>query len=170
MPRGFLSTRDFASQYGQPQAVVFAIQAYLRLFGIQSHAMPDNLDIQSTGTAGQYNKALQIVQGDFRVPTVVAHDGDGHHHCGTITVHGSPQNPQVPSQWGPFILAILGLSNYPSQQSDMIGTADGLQTQGLNNTALQPADFATRYNLEPGLRRPAGRVRGRTIGIVTLAA
>ena len=68
MPRGFLSTRDFASQYGQPQAVVFAIQAYLRLFGIQSHAMPDNLDIQSTGTAGQYNKASQDRPGGLQGP------------------------------------------------------------------------------------------------------
>ncbi len=169
MPRGFLSTRDFASQYGQPQAVVFAIQAYLRLFGIQSHAMPDNLDIQTTGTAGEYNKALKIVQANYKVPTVGAHDGHGHQHGGTITVHGSPQNPQVPSDWGPFILAILGLSNYPSQQSDMVGTADGIATQGLNNTALHPADFAQRYNLGP-VTRAGGTGHGRTIGIVTLAA
>ena len=169
MPGGFLSVRDFANRYGQPQAVVFAIQSYLRLFGIQSHAMPDDLDIQSTGTAGQYNKALKIVQDNYKVPTVVPHDGHGHQHGGTITVHGSPQNPQVPSDWGPFILAILGLSNYPSQQSDMVGTADGLATQGLNNTALFPADFAKRYDLDP-VTRAGGTGHGRTIGIVTLAA
>ena len=66
-------------------------------------------------------------------------------------------------------MAILGLSNYPSQQSDMIGTADGVATQGLNNTALHPADFAKRYDLGP-VTRAGGTGHGRTIGIVTLAA
>ncbi|HEY8028915.1 MAG TPA: S53 family peptidase [Gaiellaceae bacterium] len=168
MPDGYLSTSDFANRYGQPKPVVLAIQAYLAHYGIHSHAMPDNLDIQSTGTAGQYNNAFQIVQQNFMVPAVGAHGSHGHGH-GTITVHGSSQNPKVPSDWGPFILAILGLSNYPTQQSDMIGTADGVSTQGLNNTALHPSDFATRYNLDP-VTAAGGTGHGRTIGIVTLAA
>lgn len=169
MPGGFLSTRDFASRYGQPTVVVKAIQAYLAHFGIHSTAMPDNLDIQSTGNAGQYNDAFQIVQQNYSVPAVPTHDGHGHGDHGTITVHGSPQNPKVPSQWGPFILAILGLSNYPSQHSQMIGTADNVQPQGLNNTALAPSDFAARYNLGP-VTQAGGTGHGRTIGIVTLAA
>jgi len=169
MPGGYLSVNDFANRYGQPKIVVLAIQAYLALYGIHSHAMPDNLDIQTTGTAGQYNKAFQIVQQNYMVPVVGAHDGHGHGGHGTIAVHGSPQNPKVPSDWGPFILAILGLSNYPTQQSDMIGTADGVSTQGLNNTALLPSDFAARYNLGP-VTQAGGTGHGRTIGIVTLAA
>jgi len=168
MPSGYLSVRDFASQYGQPQAVVSGIEAYLGHYGIQSHAMPDNLDIQTTGTAGEYNNALQIVQQNYVVPNNGAHSSRGHGH-GTITVHGSPQNPKVPSEWGPFILAILGLSNYPTQQSDMVGTADGVSTQGLNNTNLVPADFATRYHLD-AVQHAGGTGHGRTIGIVTLAA
>ena len=166
--RRLLSTSDFANRYGQPKPVVLAIQAYLAHYGIHSHAMPDNLDIQSTGTAGQYNNAFQIVQQNYMVPPSDAHGSHGHGH-GTITVHGSSQNPKVPSDWGPFILAILGLSNYPTQQSDMIGTADGVSTQGLNNTALHPSDFATRYNLDP-VTAAGGTGHGRTIGIVTLAA
>lgn len=172
MPGGYLSTSRFANTYGQPKAVVLGIQAYLALFGIHSHAMPDNLDIQTTGTAGQYNKAFQIVQQNYVVPDVGAHGGHGHGHGnghGTITVHGSPQNPKVPSEWGPFILAVLGLSSYPTQQSDMIGTADGISTQGLNNTDLVPADFATRYHLD-AVQNAGGTGHGRTIGIVTLAA
>ena len=165
MPGGFLSTRDFANRYGQPKAVVLAIEGYLAHYGIHSHAMPDNLDIQTTGTAGQYNSAFQIVQQNYMIPSRGAH-GRGH---GTVTVHGSPQNPKVPSDWGPNILAILGLSNYPTEQSDMVGTADGVATQGLNNTALQPSDFAARYHLDT-VQNAGGTGHGRTIGIVTLAA
>jgi kumamolisin len=168
MPGGFLSTSKFANTYGQPKAVVQGIQAYLAQYGIHSHAMPDNLDIQSTGTAGQYNNAFQIVQQNYVVPNNGAHGSRGHGQ-GTITVHGSSQNPNVPSEWGPYILAILGLANYPTQQSDMVGTADGVSTQGLNNTNLVPADFATRYHLD-SVQQAGGTGHGRTIGIVTLAA
>lgn len=167
MPRGFLSVRDFANRYGQPQVVIALIEAYLGRFGIHSHAMPDDLDIQTTGTAGEYNKAFQIVQQDYHVPSVGVHGSHRGPH-GTVTVHGSPSNPRVPSEWGPFILAILGLSNYPTQHSDAIGTADGLSTQGLNNTSLLPSDFAKRYDLGP-VTQAGGTGRGRTIGIVTLA-
>lgn len=164
MKSGFLSVSDFANRYGQPQSVVNGIESYLGQYGITSHAMADGLDIQTTGTAGDYNKAFQIVQQDFKVPAVGAH---GHGH-GTIKVHGSTQSPKVPSEWGPYILAILGLSDYPTQQSDMIGTADGIQTTG-PNTSLRPADFAARYKLTP-VQQTGGTGHGRTIGIVTLAA
>ncbi|HLX20295.1 MAG TPA: S53 family peptidase [Gaiellaceae bacterium] len=163
MPAGkFLSASDFAATYGQSYAVVAGIEAYLAAYGIHSHAMPDNLDIQTTGTAGQYNNAFQIVQQDFNVQLPG-------HGSKTFKVHGSRSNPKVPSEWGPFILAILGLSNYPTEQSDMIGTIDGQQSQGLNNTALRPADFAQRYDLTP-VQQAGGTGHGRTIGIVTLAA
>jgi len=168
MPGGFLTTRQFANAYGQPSSVVQSIEAYLAGYGIQSRAMPDNLDIQTTGTAGEYNGAFQIVQQDYKVPNLGAHGSRGHGR-GLITVHGSPQNPKLPDEWGPDVLAILGLSSYPTQQSDMVGTADGISTQGLNNTALQPSDFATRYNLDP-VKAAGGTGHGRTIGIVTLAA
>jgi subtilase family serine protease len=172
MPHGYLSVGQFAGQYGQSPLVIAGIRGYLALFGIHSTAMPDGLDIQTNGTAGQYNKAFQIVQQDYRVPFVGPQGHRG--HGGLITVHGAPQNPKVPSEWGPYILAILGLSNYPSQSSDMVGTADGMQTQGstsqgLNNSALFPADFAKRYDLKP-VQQAGGTGRGRTIGIVTLAA
>ncbi len=173
MPGGkFLSVDQFANQYGQSPVVIKGIEVYLALYGIQSHAMPDGLDIQTTGTAGQYNKAFQIVQQDFKVPAPPPPGAPAPPHGHgpkQITVHGSPSNPKVPSEWGPFILAILGLSNYPSAQSDMIGTVDGQQSQGLNNTALRPADFAKRYDLTP-VQQAGGTGHGRTIGIVTLAA
>jgi kumamolisin len=173
MPHGFLSVNDFARQYGQPQLVIVAIQVYLGLFGIHSHAMANDLVIQSTGTAGQYNKAFQVVQQNFQVPAVPAHNGRPGQPA--RTVHGSVHNPKVPSSIGGIILAVLGLSNYPTQQSDMIGqpsdatTASSHGSTPLPNTALLPGDFATRYDLTP-VQAAHGTGAGRTIGIVTLAS
>ncbi|MGH2971014.1 MAG: protease pro-enzyme activation domain-containing protein, partial [Gaiellaceae bacterium] len=73
MPGGYLSVRQFANTYGQSKSVIQGIEGYLAGYGIRSHAMSDNLDIQTTGTAGQYNNAFQIVQQDYKVPSGGAH-------------------------------------------------------------------------------------------------
>jgi len=164
MPGGYLSVSEFAGQYGQPQVVISAIQAFLAHFGIQSNVMPDDLVIQTTGTAGEYDQALQIVQQNFRLPALPTQNGRPGHPA--MTIHGSMANPKVPSDWGPFILAVLGLSNYPTNQSDMIGVPSDATPDTLPNTALLPSDFATRYKLT-GVH---GTGAGRTIGIVTLAS
>jgi hypothetical protein len=44
----FLTTVQFANQYGQTPAVVHAIEHYLARFGITSHAFADRLDISPT--------------------------------------------------------------------------------------------------------------------------
>jgi subtilase family serine protease len=167
MPSGFLTRGQFAQQYGASPAVIAGIENYLEGFGITARAMSDNLVIQTTGTAGQYDQAFQITQSNFKVSVPSVHGGNH-----TMVVHGTTEDPKIPSLWGPYILAILGLSNYPTQQSNMAGLADGLKPQSvgksdLPNQALIPSDFATRYNLSPVQAQGTGA--GRTIGIVTLA-
>ena len=168
MPSGYVSVEQFAQRYGQSAAVIAGIEAYLAKFGIQATAMPDNLVIQTNGTAGEYDQALQISQENFKVSADKPHGGTH-----TMVVHGTTQDPKMPSLWGPYILAILGLSNYPTQQSDMAGVADGVKPQSvgksdLPNQALLPNDFAQRYHLSPVQAKGTGA--GRTIGIVTLAS
>jgi len=167
MPSGFVTTSQFAQQYGASPAVIAGIENYLEGFGINATAMSDNLVIQTTGTAGQYNQAFQVVQSNFKVNAPLPHGGSK-----TMVVHGTTQSLKMPSLWGPDILAILGLSNYPTQQSNMAGLADGVKPQSVSksdlpNQALVPNDFAQRYNLSPVQAKGTGA--GRTIGIVTLA-
>ena len=165
MPGGYLTTRQFAQQYGQSPVVIAMIEGYLAHYGIQSHAMQDNLVIQTTGTAGEYDNAFQILQKNYSVSAPKPHGGTH-----KMVIHGTTQNPKVPSAWGPFVLSVLGLSSYPTQQSDMAPVADGIQPQGqANNTALFPNDFAQRYDLAP-VQSHGGTGAGRTIGIVTLAS
>ena len=167
MPSGFVSRSQFAQQYGASPAVIAGIENYLEGFGITATVMSDNLVVQTTGTAGEYDQAFQVAQNNFKVSAPSVHGGNH-----TIVVHGTTRDPKMPSLWGPYILAILGLSNYPTQQSNMAGLADGVQPQSvgksdLPNQALFPSDFATRYNLSPVQAQGTGA--GRTIGIVTLA-
>jgi kumamolisin len=167
MPSGFLTASQFANRYGASPAVIAGIENYLEGFGITATAMSDNLVIQTTGTAGEYDNAFQIAQSNFKVSAPTVHGGKH-----TVVVHGTTQSPKVPSLWGPYILAILGLSNYPTQQSHMAGLADGVKTQSvgksdLPNQSLVPNDFAQRYDLSPV--QATGTGAGRTIGIVTLA-
>ena len=168
MPGGFVSVHQFAREYGQSPSVIGAIERYLGRFGIKATAMQDNLVIQTSGTAGEYDKAFQVTQQNFHVSANRPHGG---RH--TMVVHGTKQNPKVPSDWGGAILAVLGLSSYPTQQSEMAPVADGIKPQSagksdLPNTALVPNDFAQRYDLSPVQAKGTGA--GDTIAIVTLAS
>ena len=167
MPAGFLSASQFAQRYGQSPSVISGIENYLEGFGITATAMSDNLDIQTNGTAGEYNQAFQVIQQNFQTSAPKPHGG-----MKSMIVHGTTQALKMPSLWGPDILAILGLSNYPTQQSNMAAPADGVKVQGvgkndLPNQALVPNDFAQRYDLSPVQAKGTGA--GDTIGIVTLA-
>lgn len=167
MPDGFLSVRDFARRYGQPQENIAALELYLAHYGISSHALPDGLEVQSSGTAGEYDAALSVQQHDYRVPAEHGHDG-GPGHPGGVA-HGTKQTPLLPRELARFVLSILGLSNYPTMQSNMIGVPKQAQPKDLPNNNLLPADFATRYNLNP-VYAAGGTGQGRTVGIVTLAS
>jgi kumamolisin len=61
----YLSTRQFAQQYGQSPLVILGIEKYLGAFGITTSAYADGLDISANGTAGQFNKALSITLQNF---------------------------------------------------------------------------------------------------------
>jgi subtilase family serine protease len=172
MPGGFLSVGDFARRYGQSPGNIAALQSYLARFGIASTALADGLELQTTGTAGEYDAALQVHQQNFKVdPGPVFRGGPARK---PLIVHGTKQTPLLPKNLAKFTLAVLGLSNYPTARSSLIGTpADATPQAGSNpqsrpNTALVPSDFATRYNLDPVYRH--GNGAGTTIGIVTLAS
>ena len=166
----YLTTQQFAQQYGQSPLVIAALELYFKAFGIKTNALADRLDIQATGTAGQFNKALSISLQNFSIKAPGVHGGFRNQ-----TVFGSLNNPRVPSQFGSPILAILGLSNY----SPFVSNAKVAQGQKVNVTAsagtgvpagmMAPADFVKNYNLKP-IENQGYKGQGETIGIVTFAA
>jgi subtilase family serine protease len=162
----FLTTGQFAQLYGQTTDNIGSLQAYLAHFGITTTVMADRLDVQASGTAGEFNNALSTHQRDYQIPAVPARRG--HPAIPSRRFHATQSSPLLPRQLASFVLAILGLSNYPTWSSDAVRAP---QDQGARATAaaLQlgdrtPADFASDYKL------PHGDGHGSTIGIVTLAA
>ena len=166
----YLNTQQFANQYGQSPILIAAIELYLKAFGIKTNALADRLDIQATGTAGQFNKALGVSLKNFRIKAPNIHGGFKNQ-----TVFGSLTNPRVPSQFAGPILAILGLSNY----SPFVSNAKTAQEHKVNVTQaagtgvpagmMTPADFVKNYNLKP-IENGGAKGQGTTLGIVTFAA
>jgi subtilase family serine protease len=164
-----LTTAQFASQYGQTPAVISQIESYLKGYGISiTTTYTDNLDIATTGTAGDYDSALAVTQQQYNVPA--------QGHLPRQTIHGTKQNPKVPSSFGGDILAVLGLTNYESFTDGPEHVPAGTQTvnavtpqkAGVNTGNLLPSDFANNYNLTP-LYKDGMTGAGETLAIVTLA-
>jgi subtilase family serine protease len=170
----FLTTAQFANQFGQSQANVTALQNYLNGFGMKTTAMADRLDIQVKANAAQIKKALGVTLRNFRVrapnPT-----GRGGTHM--TTVYGSTRDPQIPAKFAGQILAVLGLSSYSANVSRAVPAARH-RVNAIKPAAgsgipagdgLAPADFVSRYHLA-SLESNGATGQGETIGIVTLAA
>jgi kumamolisin len=165
----YLSTQQFANQYGQSPLTIAALELYLKLFGIKSNALADRLDIQASGTAAQINRAFGVSLKNFRVKVPYTHGGTKFQN-----VYGSLTNPQVPSQFGSPILAVLGLSNYsPFVSNAKQATGHKVATTPAAGTGvpagmLAPSDFVKDYNLKP-IENQGSKGQGTTLGIITFA-
>jgi kumamolisin len=167
-----LSVPRFASEFGQLDSLITALESYLGQYGIQARSYPDNLDVTATGTAGEFDKALSVQQEQFAVPAAPAHDGMT--AIPAQDVHGTLQLPYLPAGIGTSVLAILGLTNYAPFSDDLTHTPQGVtSSDSTPPTAtytgnLKPSDFASAYDLGP-LQAAGIRGQGETLGIVTLA-
>jgi kumamolisin len=165
----YLTTPQFAAQFGQSPFVIAGIEAYFKAFGIKTNALSDGLDIQASGTAAQINKALGVSLKDFRVKAPAPTGGTKFE-----TVHGSLTNPQVPTQFGSPILTILGLSNYSpfvSNAKSAIGSqiaATPAAGTGVPAGMRVPADFVNDYKLS-SLESGGSKGQGETLAIITFA-
>jgi subtilase family serine protease len=162
----FLSTAQFAQQYGQSPTVVAELQSYLAGYGITSTADADDLDVTAHGTAAEFNQALSIGLSDYTIPS--------HGRTAAQQVYASPNEPQVPSSLASHILSILGLSNYAPFASQAVAAKRdaGDAPSGLHHIPLgerTPQDFEAQYGLS-GLESAGDTGQGQTIGIVTLAS
>ncbi len=169
----YLTPQQFAAQYGQTPAVVNSIVGYLKHYGIHTKIYSGNLDISATGTAGQMNKALGVSLQNFLVKTPPAVKSG---HAGLTTVHGSKQDPRVPKKIGDTILAVLGLTNYSSAQSEAVAApttrANPLSATDADlprGSGLGPSDFINNYGLS-ALEKQGAKGQGTTLSIITLAA
>jgi subtilase family serine protease len=175
----YLSVSQFASVFGQSKSNVSALTSYLAHFGIKTTVYADRVDIATTGTAGEYDAALDVTQKQYHVPAIPGSNGQS--GIPAQTVHGNAQQPLLPYRLSHFVLAILGLTNYgPYADNATKPTSSLLKPQagssnsclaafGLPNGCHLPSFFTSTYNLNP-LYSHGATGRGQTVGIVTLAA
>jgi kumamolisin len=166
----FDSVRQFAAKYGASPAAVSALTSYLASFGITTSVYPGNVDVSASGTAGEFDAALSVTTKDYHVP---ARSGLAGHEIPAQTVYSATGAPGLPPQVGRSVLTILGLTNYAPFSSNAVHGNSDVTVAKSSSTGDQapnylPADFASRYGLDPLYR--AGDGAGETIGIVTLAA
>jgi kumamolisin len=174
----YLTVSQFASAYGQPEYNINALTSYLSSFGITSDVYADHVDVSTTGTAGEYDKALSVTEKMYSVPAFGGIPAQ--------TRYGVAQAPLLPYRLANFVEAILGLSNYGPYTSALAhintnyvkpqpapavpsSTVNCLTLTGLPNACNLPSNFAANYDLN-GLYNKGADGQGRTLAIVTLAA
>jgi kumamolisin len=182
----YLSVSQFARIYGQSQTNISALTSYLASFGISSDVYADNVNVVTTGTAGEYNQALSITQNWYQVPKQPGKDG--YSPIPAQRVHGNAGAPLLPYRLAKFVLAIFGLTNYGPNASQALHMNAGLDPSGNSSSSTCPSftppgmpvvsdnyscnlpqNFASDYGLD-GLYRQGANGSGQTLAIVTLAA
>jgi kumamolisin len=185
----FLSVNSFANQYGQSQSNINALTSYLAGFGITSTVMADDVDVQTSGTAGDYNAALSVTQNTYGASTDPSGQG---HHSFEQHFHGPTTSPQLPYRLAQFVLAEFGLTNYSPYASETSTRALGstpaalpsantsspaaatytpaecIAATGFSSDCNLPQDFEADYGMSQLDRHANGS--GETLAIVTLAA
>ncbi len=182
--RNYLSVSQFAAEYGQSSSNINALTSYLQSFGISTDVYPDDVDVSTTGTAGEYDKALSVTQNTYHVPRQPG--VNGYRPIPAQTVYGNAQAPLLPYHLANFVLAILGLTNYSPFGTHAIHVNAGLSTTSNSSTCPSyvppgtpvisdnyacnlPQNFASNYGLN-GLYAKGADGSGYTAAIVTLAA
>jgi len=169
MPSGFLSVRQFADRYGQTRAHIKALVAFLKADGIKSTVYADGLDVSTTGTAGDYEKAVGTAESIYRTPAVAAKGVRQARPAQTF--YGTSDPATLPASIGAYVYSILGLTSYATNASEAQHTlfrqpASSSSTVQGNRT---PASFAKQYGLT-SLYGKGAKGQGETIGIITYAS
>ena len=175
----FLTTQQFAKQYGATDAEVARVQSYLRSQGLSSEVLPSHLAIRTSGTLSQFGKLFQTSIHNY----VSRENGHSFHKPATTL--------QIPSAIADVVDVAAGLSNEKVYRPHHVsapafaslGTAntklDALASKGSSGANGNPTasgvpgqytvgDVANFYDINP-LYRHGVVGKGSTVGIVTLS-
>jgi kumamolisin len=153
----YLNVDQFKAKFAPSPSQVNEVTHYLKSFGIQTSAYPDNLVITATGTVDQLNKAFNV---DIQK---AGYKGKA--------FHATKKAPTAPANVAANILCILGLSDYSNFTSNTIKRSDVEPKDSTTPTGplnLTPQDLIKQYNVGP-LYDKGATGAGQTIGIVSLA-
>jgi subtilase family serine protease len=154
------------------------LRNYLAGYGITTVAYRNNLDVSANGTAGEFDKALDVSQKQYRTTAV---NNAGSTPIPAQTFHGVSGQASLPSSIAQNLEAIFGLTNYQPSVSNAkhtlaagskSGTASSssacLAASGVPDDCNLPSDFESEYGLG-SLYRSGADGQGQTLGIITFA-
>jgi kumamolisin len=177
--RHFLSVSQFANEYGQSPFYISQLTSYLSHYGITTQVYPDDIDVVATGTAGEFDSALDTTQDNYSAPAIPGEHGQ--RGWPAQSFHGATSDPYLPRFLATGVTAIFGLTNYSPFESNTThvstsvakpnasSTSSCENLTGLPNACHLPQDYANQYGLT-GLYKQGAEGQGQTVAIVTLAA
>jgi kumamolisin len=174
----FLTTSQFAQQYGASDADISRVQAYLQKQGLSSQVLPSHLAIRTSGTTAQFNALFST-----SIHNYVSRESGRQFHKPAVTL-------QIPSAIADVVDVASGLSNQRAYRPHHISSSafSALGKQAPKTNALSATssgsngdptasgvpgeytvgDVANFYNINPLYKR--GVVgKGSTVAIVTLS-
>ena len=174
----FITTSEFANQYGATDAQIAKVQAFLKKQGLSGQVLANHLAIETSGTMGQFSQMFQTPIRNF----VSSRSGRRFHRpVGTL---------MLPPDIADSVGSVIGLSNEryytphimkaPASIGTQLHLMPGITTlskaaSGTGNPTATglPGDYtvgdvANFYNINP-LYQHGISGKGSTIGIVTLA-
>jgi subtilase family serine protease len=174
----FLSTSQFAQQFGASSSDIARVQAYLKKQGLSTQTLPGNVVIRASGTTAQINALFST-----SIHNYVARESGRH-------FHKPASSAQIPSAIADVVDSASGLSNervyrahhlsspafapLNSQHSKTAALSSSSGSSSGNPTAsgvpgeYTVGDVANFYDINPLYKR--GVVgRGSTVAIVTLS-
>ena len=173
----FLSTSQFASQYGATDAEIAQAQAFLQKHGLSSEVLPNHMGIRTSGTLGQFSSAFQT-----SIHTYVSRTTGQQFH--------RPATPLLlPPELAGTLVTATGLSNErkyrshrvhaptpstgPSIGANAVAATPAKSASGNPTATGQPGNFtvgdvANFYNINP-LYKSGITGKGSTVAIVTLS-
>lgn len=167
----YLSVAQFAQTFGQTPRMIDGLVGYLSRYGIATRVQADRLDVEATGTASAVDAALGVGLEQYHVTTQAP--GGAQAMAQTHVVHGTGSAPLLPASLAHHVLAVAGLTNAPTLESDVMAPAvrpvplaRGAASAPYNQ---KPQRFASRYRLDPLYRRGYTGA-GEAVGIITFAS
>ncbi|GLQ95795.1 S53 family peptidase [Dyella mobilis] len=174
----FLTTSQFAQQYGASNDAISRVQSYLQQQGLNSQVLPSHLAIRTSGTTAQLNALFSTSLHSY----VSREDGR--------RFHKPASQPQVPSTIADVVDVVSGLNNereyrshrtsapaftaFNGQHPNIQPLAAGSTGSNSNPTAsgipgqYTVGDVANFYDINPLYDRGV-LGKGSTIAIVTLS-
>jgi kumamolisin len=162
----FLTASEFATRFAPSKADIASIAAVLAQYGLTTEKTTATT-LKVTGLPAQLEQAFSVSLHRFEV---AAHD-----NLPAYTYRAPMSRPIIPTGIASEVAAIVGLDSRPVAQphlqttSPFAGIALRANSSGDSFGTLTVSDFAAHYDVDP-LYQQGVTGRGRTIGIMTLAA